>query len=452
MRSAILQPNVPPHVFPTNKATESSKVRPGKPVSERTSSKSKPGSKRKTSETGFDEFGDAGIDDADLALAENGGFENIDDFDDETGPNVSMSRKKQRPSNAYDDDTTIHEPRQLANGKWACNHNCKDKTSCKHLCCRDGLDKRPKPSKAKTSKKDSESSIDPRQTQLSLSVSKKAKTPVATQPPQDQRSGLAPDRNPPRGPEIQNLNKLHSNVKSGTQPVPLLRGTDSGVGNPDPPIVLPRPGQPRSKTAEAAQRAAQHVYSDDFGDMDDVSSLFKESTADHTSTHLNPAVEKESDYFGTDIGDMLDEFPPSNKDDSRSHATMTAQDNEEHGSSLYGMDEDMLWPLEQTLNDTRQSDPAHTQAGTGKPTGPFIEVSDDSALFDLGCRRENRGSTSTIANEPVDCADAMPAAHGFPHGNAVSGEVSEGRPASSDSATKVFMEEMLGTDLFNYIG
>ncbi|OQE42952.1 hypothetical protein PENCOP_c003G06758 [Penicillium coprophilum] len=40
-----------------------------------------------------------------------------------------------------------YEPVRLANGKWACNHKCKDKTSCKHFCCREGLEKPPKPSK-----------------------------------------------------------------------------------------------------------------------------------------------------------------------------------------------------------------------------------------------------------------------------------------------------------------
>jgi ATP-dependent DNA helicase HFM1/MER3 len=167
---------VPPHVFPTSRTTETSNARPGKPVSKRTASKSKSGSKRRAPETEFDEFYDARIDDADLTLAENGGFENIDDFDEELGPKVSTSKKKQRTSNVCDDEATAQEPRQLANGKWACNHNCKDKTSCKHLCCREGLDKKPKPSKAKTTKKEAESPVDPRQTQLSMSVSKRAKT------------------------------------------------------------------------------------------------------------------------------------------------------------------------------------------------------------------------------------------------------------------------------------
>ncbi|KAJ5086972.1 hypothetical protein NUU61_008279 [Penicillium alfredii] len=44
-------------------------------------------------------------------------------------------------------DGEEYEPIRLPNGRWACNHKCRDKTSCKHFCCREGLEKPPKPSK-----------------------------------------------------------------------------------------------------------------------------------------------------------------------------------------------------------------------------------------------------------------------------------------------------------------
>ncbi|KAH8099579.1 DEAD-domain-containing protein [Cristinia sonorae] len=34
-------------------------------------------------------------------------------------------------------------PRKLPNGKFDCNHTCKDKTKCRHRCCQEGLDKPP---------------------------------------------------------------------------------------------------------------------------------------------------------------------------------------------------------------------------------------------------------------------------------------------------------------------
>ena len=65
-------------------------------------------------------------------------------------------------------------PVRLPNGNWACNHKCKDKTryehtknikncaypnSCKHFCCRDGLEKPPKPNKSRTVPNDKSSGL-----------------------------------------------------------------------------------------------------------------------------------------------------------------------------------------------------------------------------------------------------------------------------------------------------
>jgi hypothetical protein len=437
-------------------------------MSNRTSSKSKPGSKRRASETGFDEFDDAGIDDADLALAENGGFENIDDFDDEPRPGASTSRKKQRTSTANDEDNTTHEPRQLANGKWACNHSCKDKTSCKHLCCREGLDKKPKPPKAKTSKKEAENAVDPKQTQLSLSVSKKSKTPAATQLPQSQQPAHAPapERNPPKGPEMHKFNTLHNNANSNTQPVPLLSAAGSRAKSSDAPVTLPRPGQPRSKTTEAARRAAQNVYSDDFGNIDDTS-LFDEPIA-HRPASLSPPLGTESDVFATDFGEMLDDFSPTNEDKPVSNEATAVEDNQGNGSSLDNVEEDLLL-LEQALNvdrwsevpdsqqDTgksagpfvdRWSEVPDSQQGIGKSAGPFVGVSDESAILNLGSQANDQGSSSTMAKTPSGYGTATLENHALCHDNAFN-SASEERPASSDSAMKACMEE-LGTDFFNF--
>ncbi|GAA6026781.1 hypothetical protein JCM8097_005857 [Rhodosporidiobolus ruineniae] len=50
---------------------------------------------------------------------------------------------------ADEEDDPYVEPRQREDGKYECNHACHDKTSCKHLCCREGLDRPPR-RKAKT--------------------------------------------------------------------------------------------------------------------------------------------------------------------------------------------------------------------------------------------------------------------------------------------------------------
>ncbi|OJD40841.1 dead deah box dna helicase [Diplodia corticola] len=108
-----------------------------------------------------DEYGDGGIDDSDLI--------DVDDFVDidqlpvyspantAVGPHRSQKMAKQNTSGtgvtrqAADEPTEAHSngaSKKLDNGKWACNHKCKNKQQCKHLCCKDGLDKAPKPAKA----------------------------------------------------------------------------------------------------------------------------------------------------------------------------------------------------------------------------------------------------------------------------------------------------------------
>ncbi|GAA5826052.1 hypothetical protein JCM5353_004194 [Sporobolomyces roseus] len=60
---------------------------------------------------------------------------------------ISSKFTKKRPAPAQSDDEDQEEsaePRQRDDGKFECNHACKDKTKCKHLCCREGLDKPPR--------------------------------------------------------------------------------------------------------------------------------------------------------------------------------------------------------------------------------------------------------------------------------------------------------------------
>ena len=57
-------------------------------------------------------------------------FSHIDDFD----PRSKQGKLKQlRPSlvgsRATGNEQTVWNPERLENGKWACNHKCKDKTA-----------------------------------------------------------------------------------------------------------------------------------------------------------------------------------------------------------------------------------------------------------------------------------------------------------------------------------
>lgn len=94
--------------------------------------------KRKSS----NEFDDSGLGDDDLLAAESAEIMEIDCFDDPMAP-IKPREKREIPKKQrlYDRGG---ESVLLKNGNWACNHRCKDKAKCKHLCCREGLHNPPK--------------------------------------------------------------------------------------------------------------------------------------------------------------------------------------------------------------------------------------------------------------------------------------------------------------------
>ncbi|MCJ1225906.1 Sec63 [Toensbergia leucococca] len=95
-----------------------------------------------------DDFHDD-IDDQDMMEALDGTeFNHVDTYERRMTSNTSKSNVSSTPqtTSAIENDHSW-EPTQLENGKWACNHKCKDKLRCKHLCCHEGVDKAPKPPK-----------------------------------------------------------------------------------------------------------------------------------------------------------------------------------------------------------------------------------------------------------------------------------------------------------------
>jgi hypothetical protein len=478
MRNAILKPDVPPQSFPALKATEDDKQQSSRPA-KAAANKSKAGSKRQVSNPGFDEYGDAAIDDADLALAEKSGFDDIDDFDDDSGPSNGNAKKKQKQSHTNEDVAKEFEPRQLDNGKWACNHACKDKTACKHLCCREGLDKKPKAPKPRANKKDN-TIADPKQTQLSMSVNKKTELPTASQ---SAKSGPSSSRNPPKGPEFHNINKLHNNIKSNTPQVPLLSKTSATQQKPGSSIALPNPKRAPRPFNEVAREAEQSVFSDDFGDLDDFS-LNDDPALGQPSTRVGPLLRSGSDLPDIGNGHMFDSVVPAQENNSHLLSASRSQDHNPEWESLFDFDaeDDMLEPGGESVDNPRQPDgPKEPQVNT-RYARPFEDMTSDSAAFDLGCKPQARRSSLVSNHERVsDSLGPGPKAQAVPKESIfISSENSiqsydknsllalqentatceatspaampvEERPASSDSATRHFMEE-LGADLFNYVG
>ena len=115
-----------------------------------------------------DEFGDNLLDEEDLYGALEGIEQEEDEFRDIDA--FDLLSKKQLPlqnaastSSRFTGRTTQQEsaeaeylwqPTQLENGRWACNHRCKDKEHCQHECCKEGHDRPPRPPKKSVKVKD----------------------------------------------------------------------------------------------------------------------------------------------------------------------------------------------------------------------------------------------------------------------------------------------------------
>ncbi|KAF2468631.1 uncharacterized protein BDR25DRAFT_394820 [Lindgomyces ingoldianus] len=242
MRGATVKPNIPASRFtrPRPHDTASLSSGPERPTSNmsRRRIETMIGSRR--SSDGSDEFGLDGIDDDDLVKASFGDLD-FDHIENYANPNHALTRKnttnntstkgkgKSLEKSVEEDE---YEPKQLENGKWACNHKCKDKKSCKHYCCKEGTDKPPKKPVKKVLATNGTSSqavpkkkvdkVDKTQTRLYLTPSKrKTSTPIEvldlTQ--QEKKRKLDYARNGPI--DYRNLHQLHQSVQKKDSPASI---------------------------------------------------------------------------------------------------------------------------------------------------------------------------------------------------------------------------------------
>ncbi len=148
LRSAEMRPNLPASLFPTpSEQKEGAKKAPIAKKSLASGKLQVANRKRKQ----IEDFDDSGLEDGDLLAAESVEIIDIDAFDEELASlpskNPTSSNKRTGSSKKQRTDDGRGESLQLKNGKWACNHKCKDKIKCRHLCCKEGLEKPPKPPK-----------------------------------------------------------------------------------------------------------------------------------------------------------------------------------------------------------------------------------------------------------------------------------------------------------------
>ncbi|CAI6326018.1 unnamed protein product [Periconia digitata] len=160
-RCASVTPKIAPSMFPSNNDSHDtlSPGPPNRPTSNMALRRTESTTHVKKRPPTAEEYDD-GIDDEELMKASSYDldFDHIENFantaDTLTRNNTAKnacSTKNSRIKPNYHPQDDGHEPKQLENGKWACNHPCKNKQACKHLCCKEGMDKPPKKSAPKHS-------------------------------------------------------------------------------------------------------------------------------------------------------------------------------------------------------------------------------------------------------------------------------------------------------------
>ncbi|KAJ5082947.1 hypothetical protein N7532_011990 [Penicillium argentinense] len=171
-RQARIKPDIPPHLFPLQQSTLSDTRGPRLQIVDKIDLSTErhvhqipkshhPKDTFDGDDLELDDFLVAGQALNKSAQKESSTIFPLDDLDwfsiDSTpSPPRYSADHSQSKNNEHTADTGHQDPDdnyvpiRLSNGNWACNHRCKDKKSCKHLCCRDGLEKPPKPSKCKT--------------------------------------------------------------------------------------------------------------------------------------------------------------------------------------------------------------------------------------------------------------------------------------------------------------
>ncbi|KAK4553065.1 ATP-dependent DNA helicase MER3 [Recurvomyces mirabilis] len=456
-RSVILKPHIPPSAFPPPKTAEAMNARKGQVVHAPNTSKRRASADRARTDAD-DEFGDAGIDDSDMAMAEGDAFVDIEDL---TEMNTEPKAKRQKRSNSAQ-HTADYEPRQLPNGKWACNHACKDKTACKHLCCREGTDKKPKPPKPKDTKKQgSDLASDPKQTQLSMGKSR-----IATSTIKKVDAKLdAPRKGAKKSRVTQNLHRLHDSIITSAAKI-LLLPTATSTSGASSLSFLP------AVAASSTRRAGQ--YSSDYGagtwNTDDLADLDHGPLGTQAAHRMSPPRARgndnvfEDDMLDADFADVdtLAESQPPNENNDDGFVDFSAYTNDIGGLAKHEQDSFEI--------DARPSQASGTPPSANKAerhgiflmdtfdhADPLNKMHEHDAIEATGYGEHNNtaGRTAlpsaektTITSPSFEDAVA-PIVEAATSAEEAADQVEE-PPSSGDEVEKWFKAEF-GTEYFNYV-
>ncbi|CAG8905940.1 unnamed protein product [Penicillium egyptiacum] len=161
-------------------------------------------------------------------------FDDIDWFSIDATP-PSPAKAAPKFSNPREDDWAIdidepeeeYEPVRLANGKWACNHKCKDKTSCKHFCCREGLEKPPKPPKRTMPTTQKEGSLN--QLTISASITKATSTNNSSSGNQVPKPRVTGPKNDDPVSKVKKISTSHAGKKNPGREKTVLSERDKNI-------------------------------------------------------------------------------------------------------------------------------------------------------------------------------------------------------------------------------
>ncbi|THU88606.1 P-loop containing nucleoside triphosphate hydrolase protein [Dendrothele bispora CBS 962.96] len=248
----------------------------------------------------------------------------VDEFGNELNSDSGepVMVKDSTQSNKKDDGHPhlVALPVKLPNGKYRCNHPCKDKTVCRHLCCREGLVKPPKTiSFVKTPSTQGPPTI---KSQTSSNVSK------ATQPskPKSQKAPLREDRTLKTLENLHKITNVEENLKLPRgrrlklEPEPSSSARPrKKIPTPDFDIQLSSIGEDEPAVDVALQELDEE---DDFPDPSEIlgpRNSFKRKTPD------DPYSDSEIDAL---IGEHVEETP--SKKSSSPIATLSTEVTRKH--------------------------------------------------------------------------------------------------------------------------
>lgn len=226
MQQAVLKPNIPTLAFQSIKdlTVESRKEAHTTGISRAAKPSEKPIQPQTNAN---DEWDDGGLDDDDFFHAEpnEDEFMDVDEFNVPATTRATKEKASHRGSVLGSIEST--EDQRLENGNFACGHGCKDKSACRHPCCKEGVKKKSKSKKVKESEtsstaKKSKAASGPSaktQSRLDLPYRKKVSGPSVEHIDLSQTTGRQRS-NPPLA--ATKLARLHGNT-TGSSEIPLLR-------------------------------------------------------------------------------------------------------------------------------------------------------------------------------------------------------------------------------------